>query len=270
MSWGPGKSKFWTCSTGPKPSQLVPKFIKCALETQNHRIEPNKPIIIFNAASIQHFQLVPNPFNSSKTQSTGPQIERAEAQASAADKENNDPGAEARASDADKENNEVGAEFTPKRVRRDFQLQRLLAMPNKEMFADPNIESFMQSRTVRERLEKYGQEVCSQMSSEELLSSGDSLRHVKETKAYKEWTQKVPTLTRSCLTFLKENQSGVKKEDRSELFVMDSLAETLRALRMNPTKEGREQELVIAASLCSTETMTMTMFTCASMIVTLL
>ena len=73
MSWGPGKSKFWTCSTGPKPSQLVPKFIKCALETQNHRIEPNEPIIIFNAASIQHFQLVPNPFNSSKTQSTGPQ-----------------------------------------------------------------------------------------------------------------------------------------------------------------------------------------------------
>ena len=180
-------------------------------------------------------------------------IERAEARASAADKENNDPGAEARASDADKENNEVGAEFTPKRVRRDFQLQRLLAMPNKEMFADPNIESFMQSRTVRERLEKYGQEVCSQMSSEELLSSGDSLRHVKETKAYKEWTQKVPALTRSCLTFLKENQSGVNKEDRSELFVMDSLAETLRALRMNPTKEGREQELVIAASLCSTE-----------------
>ena len=69
MSWGPGKSNFWTRSTGPKPSQLVPKFIKCALETQNHRIEPNKPIIIFNAASIQHFQLVPNPFNSSKTQS---------------------------------------------------------------------------------------------------------------------------------------------------------------------------------------------------------
>ena len=34
---------------------------------------------------------------------------------------------------------------------------------------------------------------------------------------------------------------------------MDSLAQTLEALRMNPTKESREQELVIAASLCSTE-----------------
>ena len=36
MSWGPGKSNFWTRSTGPKPSQLVPKFIKCALESQIH------------------------------------------------------------------------------------------------------------------------------------------------------------------------------------------------------------------------------------------
>ena len=62
-----------THSTGPKPSQLVPKINKCALESQNQLIKPNKPIIIFNVASIQHFQLVPNPFNWSKTQSTGPQ-----------------------------------------------------------------------------------------------------------------------------------------------------------------------------------------------------
>ena len=35
-----------THSTGPKPSQLVPKINKCALESQNHQIGPNKPIII--------------------------------------------------------------------------------------------------------------------------------------------------------------------------------------------------------------------------------
>ena len=62
-----------TQSTGPQPSQLVPKFIECALDSQNHQIGPNKPIIISYVESIQHFQLVPNPFNWSQTQSTGPQ-----------------------------------------------------------------------------------------------------------------------------------------------------------------------------------------------------
>ena len=41
-----------THSTGPKPSQLVPKFIKWAFESQNHLFQPNKPILNFNAASI--------------------------------------------------------------------------------------------------------------------------------------------------------------------------------------------------------------------------
>ena len=38
--------------------------------------------------------------------------------------------------------------------------------------------------------------------------------------------KKVPALTMSCLKFLKENPSGLKKTDQSELFAMDSLAQT--------------------------------------------
>ena len=179
-------------------------------------------------------------------------IERAEARA------------EARATDENKENidADVGQfhgegtdenENEAKRVRRDLELQHLLDMPNKEMFADPNIQLFMDSVLVKNRLEEYGEEVCSQLTDKELLSLDESLKYVKETQAYKEWTETVPALTMSCLKFLKENPSELKKKERSELFVMDSLAETLDALRMNPSKESREQELVIAASLCSTE-----------------
>ena len=47
-----------THSTGPKPSQLVPKFIECALESQNHQIGPNKPIIIFHVWPFNRAQIL--------------------------------------------------------------------------------------------------------------------------------------------------------------------------------------------------------------------
>ena len=140
-----------------------------------------------------------------------------------------------------------------KRVKRDFELQRLLELSNKDMFADPKVESFLHSPLVRERREEYGLEVCTQKSDEELLELGGSEKHVKESKAYKKWAEKLPAwLCNTKGLFVAKDSLGLlSKQGKSDLLVLESVSETLEALRVSKTKESKEQQLMIAASLSS-------------------
>ena len=140
-----------------------------------------------------------------------------------------------------------------KRVKRDFELQKLLDLPNKDMFANPNVESYLHSPLVRERREEYGMEVVWQKSDEELLELGESEKHVKESKAYKKWAENLPAwlCETKGLFVAKDSLRLLRKQDKSDLLVMESVCQTLEALRVSNTKESKEQQLVIAASLSS-------------------
>ena len=157
-------------------------------------------------------------------------IERAEARSKGENEENMEvDGGNAQFDGGDDGGGEV------KRVKQDF------------------VESFLHSPLARERREEYGMEVVRQKSDEELLELGESEKHVKESKAYKKWAEKLPAwlCDTKGLFVAKDSLGLLRKQGKSELLVMESVCQTLEALRVSKTKESKEQQLVIAASLSS-------------------
>ena len=78
---------------------------------------------------------------------------------------------------------------------------------------------------------------------------------MKESKAYKKWAEKLPAwlCDTKGLFVAKDSLGLLGKQDKSDLLVMESVCQTLEALRVSNTKESKEQQLVIAASLSSVQ-----------------
>ena len=136
-------------------------------------------------------------------------------------------------------------------------------------------DTIKKTKIFKERREAYGVKVCSEKTDEELFECNTSPNeYVKETVIYKERKKSyvsqyyhenidgknsqdiLLSLSQTPLVvteydLLKERLSHLSMKDKSEKVIMKSIGETIQALRENPSKEGKEQQKILAASLTS-------------------
>ena len=175
-------------------------------------------------------------------------------------------------------------ERSKERTQREFEIEQLLKKTDEELFegeaADVNgniVESLKRSPKLKERKEVYGLSYVNSKTDKDLFESEASIsKHVIETEAFKD------RVSAYSLRFYNENCEGetsqdllcslsqtpevvkqsnifkqrlrhLSKKEKSQKVAMQSLQETLEALKLNKCKEGREQHKILAASVTSLE-----------------
>ena len=169
-------------------------------------------------------------------------------------------------------------EWTPRkgRDRTEKMVNELLKKPKEELFqgVEESMNSPLErSYKIKERKEEYSREVCAQKTDMELFGpDSDISLSVTESKAFKERAEQLaetfcqnkeeaeilralpdsPEEVRQS-KFVKDRLSLLTKKEKSEKVVMESVRETMDKLKLNKSPASREQQLVIAAAVTSSE-----------------
>ena len=157
-----------------------------------------------------------------------------------------------------------------KRVMSEFLLAKMLNLfEGAEITQD--IESLMnRSSKLRERREAYGEKILAGKSDSELFCQPESVSDVvKQTKAFQSRAEEyrenylsqhpttillssadIPDVVLESKTY-KERVGKLTKKQKSDATVMQSLQETITALKLSSSKESKDQQRLIAAGATS-------------------
>ena len=159
------------------------------------------------------------------------------------------------------------------RTEKEFELAKLLELSDQELFmnADLNkkVYQFKSNPKLKNRKEQFGNIFVGEKSDKELFESKQSFStNITETEAFNKRAEQFSERYFAenslgsivgCLPDIKNSKIFIEKigllsnHQISEAVVMKSLRETINALSINPSKEGKQQQRLLAAGVTSLE-----------------
>ena len=163
------------------------------------------------------------------------------------------------------------------RTEKEFELAKLMELSNQELFMNTDInekvDQLKSHPKLKKRKEQFGNIFVGEKSDEELFESKQNFStYIMETEAYKKRAEQfseryfaensvgsivsclpdIPGAVKNSKIFM-EKIGPLSNHQISEAVVMKSLRETINALSINPSKEGKQQQRLLAAGVTSLE-----------------